>query len=564
MIVSNNDEIKKMDMESVVRYFPEIFDRFSYDSGGKYVFLCHIPEDISIWSKAAVDYFDMPGVIMYDVENKWIERIAPWDQEKFSREMEKLRTGEIEDFELDYHVKNKYGKYVTCTGTAHIICDESGPKYMTGSILNHEVNYSVDPTTGLYNRSMLMKAITEKCENKTPFHLFIVGIRNFFEINSSHGYLFGNKVLKAIAEYAITMRSTGMLYRVEGTKYVYLTNKEDASEEELKAVFREYSDHLGDELIVDGRHLTVDVNGANLTVNNFNIDTNSIYNSALYVLQKAKEDNLQELLLVDENYFVENERHLKLLNEIRNSVAEGCRGFFLLYQPIIDVNTKKITGAEALIRWRDKEGNVIPPNDFIPWLEQDPIYYELGVWILQRVMQETKGILKLKPGFVVNVNLAYPQIQRGEFVSHLREIIEEEEFPTKNIKLELTERCRLLNVNNLRNTMIQIKTLGIDTALDDFGTGYSALNLLVDLPIDQIKIDKSLVDGIEEDVNKQSLLRALTNSAYELGKAVCVEGVETGHMAIYLKENFYITQFQGYYFSKPIEISKIPELDFFN
>ena len=135
-------------------------------------------------------------------------------------------------------------------------------------------------------------------------------------------------------------------------------------------------------------------------------------------------------------------------------------------------------------------------------------------------------------------------------------ILEEEGVPAQNVKFELTERCKLLNVEMLRNKMISVKSMDAQVALDDFGTGYSALDLLINLPVDQIKIDRSFVMDIQENLEKQSLLRAITGCAKELGKTVCVEGIEEEDLEIYLQKNFYVNLFQGYYYSKPIKMDE--------
>ena len=160
---------------------------------------------------------------------------------------------------------------------------------------------------------------------------------------------------------------------------------------------------------------------------------------------------------------------------------------------------------------------------------------------------------------LININLAYPQLQRGDFKADLSRIVEELDYPAKNLKLELTERCKLLNMSLLLELMIFFNTSGYQTALDDFGTGYSALNLMTDLPITQIKIDRSYILNVENDPAKQSLLKAIVGCASELGKGVCVEGVENAQMRDFLLAHYPITNIQGYYYSKPLPFDELVE-----
>ena len=290
-----------------------------------------------------------------------------------------------------------------------------------------------------------------------------------------------------------------------------------------------------------------------------NLEHSPILNSALYVISRAKEDNLTSLLFGDETQALENRHMMSVFAAIRKDMIGEQKHFHLVYQPIIDAETEETIGMETLLRWSSPELGNVPPNQFIPWLEKDGRFYELGNWIIRQAIRDAASIIKEKPDFVVNINIAYPQLQRDDFVDAVATILEEEHMSPKNVKLELTERCKLLNVEMLRNKMIAFKSMDAKVALDDFGTGYSALDLLINLPVDQIKIDRSFVLGVQDDLQKQSLLRAITNCAKELGKTVCVEGIEDEDLAIYLRKNFFVTSFQGYYYSKPIEIQELKE-----
>ena len=553
-----NDKIDRtifdlMDRDAISEHFPDILEALSNPDDGRYIYLSNIPEDISYWAPDAVEYFGLPDTMMRGAGKIWMHHVAPQDRDAYTRDIEAVFSGEKHLHDMIYRAMNKDGHYVTCSCRGKAVCDADGkPKFFAGTIINHETGKSVDPVTGLYNRTNLMIAMQNLMDSHTPYYIFMIGLRNFFDVNSAYGYKFGNKVLKSIAEYAVAYRNEGMLYRTEGTKFVYVIPVGERSIDDLQKEFESMQVHLENNLIVDGNHLTVDICGAMMTVSDFDVDVNSIYNSALYVMQKAKRENAQNLVVVDEDYFEGKEKHLKLLSEIRNCISEGFRGFELFYQPIMDSFSEEIKGMEALIRWRDADGNLIPPGEFIPWLEQDPIYYELGAWIIERAIRDTKKILVIQPGFTININLAYPQLQRTEFNDLVKDILSREDFPAENIRFELTERCKLLDQEALRNAMVQFKTLGMQTALDDFGTGYSALNLMTDLPVDMVKIDKSFVDDIETDIPKQILLRAISSCARELGKKVCVEGIETEEIARFLRSHFPVTHYQGFYFSKPL------------
>ncbi len=546
-----------MDKLALAENFEDIFESFSSTGDGKYVFICDIPRDYSIWSKDAVDYFGLPSNKMRGAGEIWQEHIEPESREFYAKLLNDVFIGKSNTFDLVYRAKNKYDKYVTCSGKGKLIRDADGnPRFFAGSIVNHEMGDTVDPVTGLYSRSNLMTLLREYRLEKRRYYLLITGIRNFFDINSTYGYSFGNKVLKEIAEKLLLYKKGGNVFRADGTKMVILMGANNHTLEDVRDSFEKIKDHLQHKLVVDNVHIVIDVAGSILVVNDLSKDDSTVYNSAIYALTHSKEENLSTAYILDNSIFDENTKRIEVLTAVRNSITDNFKGFYLCYQPIVSAKSDKVVGMEALIRWKDEKFGSVSPNNFIPWLERDPVFYELGNWILRTAMTDTKPIVKKYPDFKVNVNLAYPQLQRVEFKANLDAIVKELDFPADNLKLELTERCKMIDIDTLREDMIFFKTRGFQTALDDFGTGYSALNLLTELPIDQVKIDRSFIMDIQKDIPKQSLLRAITSCAFELGKTVCIEGIETAEIRDYLKTNFNVDSFQGYYYSKPITIDE--------
>ncbi len=552
----NWEELSRLiNLQEISQYFPEIFEIFSNTSDGKYVYVCYIPTNYSIWSKEAVEYFGLDEEFFKNAGDNWLEHIHPDDRELYRRDIEKLMKGEKDAHNLIYRARNKEGHYITCTCRGAVIRDEDWqPRYFLGTITNHEYGFFIDPVTGLFGRNSLIAYMESYAASRKPYFLLAVGIHNFSGINTTYGYSFGNKVLKTLAEYAQNTRGDGVLFRVEGTKTMLLLECEGHNEEDISGKFERVRKDFSDGIDVEGINISLDICGGLAVANDFSLDVNTIYNNALFALDKAKRENETKLLTIEKDMFDNNQKHVRILNKIRNSIKDGFKGFFLVYQPIVEAESEKVSGMEALLRWKSPEYGFVPPNEFIPWLEKDTLFFELGNWIIRTAMEDAKKVIANHPGFTVNVNLAYPQLQRSDFKDVLNEILKEQDFPPDCLKLELTERCRLLDMDVLKNDMLFFKSEGMQTALDDFGTGYAALNLMTELPVDQIKIDKSFIDDIVTDVPKQCLLRAITGCARELGKNICIEGVETQEMAAYLRMYFSVTHFQGYYYSRPVPI----------
>ena len=199
---------------------------------------------------------------------------------------------------------------------------------------------------------------------------------------------------------------------------------------------------------------------------------------------------------------------------------------------------------------------MVPPDAFISLLESDPLFPELGEWILRTALEDAKKILRKKPDFVVNVNLSYVQLEQADFTDKVWSILKITGFPADHLCFEITERCRLLDENLLKNIIITLRAGGVRIALDDFGTGYSSIGLMKNLPFDTIKIDRSFVQKIEEDDKERRLVNNLADAANIFEAKVCVEGIETPGMRDILRE-YGIHSFQGYYYSNPIEKEEV-------
>ncbi|MCR5085339.1 MAG: EAL domain-containing protein [Succinivibrionaceae bacterium] len=541
-------------MIKISRMHRELFDAFSKTADGKYVFLNILDFDLSLWSEDAVEYFGLPATEMQNAGAIWSEHIDPSQREAYIANITDLFEGRIDSHDLTYRARNRHGIYVTCSCKGKVIRDSSGkPRYFVGTIVNHEGEDSFDPVTGLYSFQHLFGTMRQFAKERRPFYLLLAGVRSFHQINEAYGYQMGNQILKRLGDLALREGKLGMIFRLEGTKIAFCYDAALYSEHEIREGFERIRAQCAS-LDLGGTVLHLDLRGILVLCSDFSIDTSTYYNSALTALAEAKSQYESRLDLFNPAAIDEQRRHLEILSVIRQSVLEGCRGFFLVFQPIMSAADESVTGMEALLRWRSPELGVVPPNCFIPWLETDPIFFELGNWIIREAILACQEVHKLLPGFTVNVNLAYPQLQRSDFNQHLKRILRETGFPPGQLKLELTERCKLMSMSKLRDEMVFFKSEGFMTSLDDFGTGYSALNLLVDLPIDQIKIDKSFIDGIMSDVPRQALLEAITHCARKLGVGLCIEGIENCETKDYLKENFYVTGFQGYYYSKPLEL----------
>ena len=275
-------------------------------------------------------------------------------------------------------------------------------------------------------------------------------------------------------------------------------------------------------------------------------------------MEKSKYSNNGEIIFFDDKVFGKDKKNLEMLAKLRECVLNDFEGFYLCYQPLFSAKTEELIGAEALIRWEDSEYGYISPEVFMPWIENDPIFADLGTWILRQAMEQGLKFVENNPDFILNVNITYPQISKPGFKKVVRNILDETGFPPANLCMELTERCRQLEQDKLIKATNYFKSLGIKIAIDDFGTGYSSLNLLSALSVDTLKFDKGFTKDLKTNLVNQNIIQAITECAEKMKIKVCLEGMENRELIDFSKR-YNVYSYQGFYFSKPISYDDFME-----
>ncbi len=535
-----------------------LFDAFSVVAEGSYVFICDMKYDYSRWSKTAVDTFELPSEYMYHAGAIWEEKIHPDDRALYAEGIKAIFTGGMEAHDMQYRARRPEGKYDVCTCRGLVMRNRQGiPTYFAGVIRNHGMQGNMDSLTGLRNQNGFFDDLRRNMTQGTDTRLFMIGIRRFSDINEIYGYDYGNSVLQRLGRiFFERLGSSGCIYRLDGTRYVIMTNTR--SVQEMRVRYEEMRNFCRRGIEVEGRSVALELNAGAISIDHFSIDEKTIYSCLQFAYNESKYHRQGDMIEFHNSLNEDDRVRIEKIHSIRSSISHSCKGFFLLYQPVVEAQTERIKGMEALLRWRGDDGRIVPPDVFIPILENDPLFPELGKWILREALIAAKPILKLRPDFVVNVNLSYSQLERADFLDTVFSLLREIGVPNENICMEVTERCRLLDIELLKNVVVNLRGRGIKVALDDFGTGFASVGLLKDITFDIIKIDRSFVLHVDRDRKEQALVENFSNLAESFGAKICVEGIENTAMREVLM-NYNVQSFQGYYYSKPVEIDIVME-----
>ena len=445
------------------------------------------------------------------------------------------------------------------TGGALIVRDMTQHKRMQEQLTKQALH---DPLTGLANRSLLLdylgKVITTELTPERAVALIFIDLDDFKLVNDSLGHHAGDRLLKAVAQRLGTCARAGdMVARLGGDEFAVVLNSIAESDA------RYFADRLLS-LLQPG----VDLDGTIVSTRaSIGIATHSGGNSddpgtllrkadlAMYAAKRTEKGGYR--VFADE-IEVEFTQRIALEAELRNAIV--CDEFHLHYQPIVALSSGRITGFEALLRWRRPDGRVIGPDTFVPVLESCGLISQVGEWVLRQACEQA-ATWRSGTGepVTVSVNVSPPQLNAPNFVDQVIGALRLASLPAGNLTIEITEGVMVADVEQVIAKLTMLRDLGIRMAIDDFGTGYSSLRYLQTLPVDIVKIDRSFIAKIQEGRERTALAGAIIQVGHALSLSVVAEGVETEEQAGLLR-NIGCEYGQGYHFARPQPPERIPEM----
>ena len=333
----------------------------------------------------------------------------------------------------------------------------------------------------------------------------------------------------------------------------------DASREEATAFLEKIRARLEESVVLENNHFDLKIYASGIILDHYEGEISTVQSKLEYILGKMRTRRDHKLMFFNDLVQINGDVDLDLMKVIHQSVLNQCDGFYVEYQPVVHAQTGEIAGAEALVRWKKEPYGIVPPGMFIDWLESNPCMYDLGNFVLKQALTDAVEFRKSNPDFFINVNMSAKQLERKTFCGVVMALLKETGFPAGQLCLELTERCRSMPVSVMGEKLLYLKQHGVRLAMDDYGTGSASSSVLLQTPMDEIKIDMSFIRGITDNQTKQALVRSMVDFANEADLKSCLEGVEDEKLQNYLR-SFGATWFQGYYYSRPVQAAAMKKL----
>ncbi|MBA2944126.1 EAL domain-containing protein [Paenibacillus sp. CGMCC 1.16610] len=440
-----------------------------------------------------------------------------------------------------------------------LICQDITERKRSDEQVRYMAYY--DDMTGLPNRRMFRDHLNERLSLARSagqqVAVFYLDIDRFKLVNDSFGYDYGNMMLLQLAErFTRCITENDYLARTEGDEFAFFyTNVADSND--VIAVIAEINRVLEKPFVLEQYelHVTASIGVAISTADEEDADTLMKY--ADIALARAKEKGRNDFQIFNADMKSVSINRLKLENELRRAIA--LEEFVLFYQPQVDIETGRIVGVEALIRWNHPEKGLISPNYFISFAEESGLIVPIGEWVLRAACKQNKAWQN--QGFSpmpISVNLSMRQFFQHNLKGKISHVLEQTGLDPQYLELEITESMTM-DVDHAIQSLLELKELGVHVSIDDFGTGYSSLYYLKKFPIDKLKIDRSFVRDIMVDPNDAAIVTTIIAMTRHLNLKVIAEGVETEEQLHFLHQNR-CNEVQGYWFSPPVNAVQLENM----
>lgn len=538
--------------------FQEMISRISKLSQDSYLMVTDMQHNLTFVPESTAEFLGIPSGWCEDGYKIVLEKsVHPYDCPEYTEEMKKRLRGI--NLENDLYIRmGKDKKYVMTQIITDMILEQGKNRYFIVLLRNQNVIPEIDPLTDLYGQVKFEKDIVDYIQQGRKVAVLEIEIDHMNDINILYGTNYSDRIQKVLAyRFIYIMDADKAVYRMGNSNYAFILR--DASREEAAAFLEKIRARLEESVVLENNHFDLKIYASGIILDHYEGEISTVQSKLEYVLGKMRTRRDHKLMFFNDLVQINGDVDLDLMKVIHQSVLNQCDGFYVEYQPVVHAQTGEIVGAEALVRWKKEPYGIVPPGMFIDWLESNPCMYDLGNFVLKQALTDAVEFRKSNPDFFINVNMSAKQLERKTFCGVVMALLKETGFPAGQLCLELTERCRSMPVSVMEEKLLYLKQHGVRLAMDDYGTGSASSSVLLQTPMDEIKIDMSFIRGITDNQTKQALVRSMVDFANKADLKSCLEGVEDEKLQNYLR-SFGATWFQGYYYSRPVQAAAMQKL----
>jgi diguanylate cyclase (GGDEF)-like protein/PAS domain S-box-containing protein len=513
---------------------------------------------------------------------EWTEQGDLWERvlhpdDRTRALAENIRHNETgEPFVLEYRAVRKDGSVVWIHDEAVMVRDEEGmPRYSHGVMLDVTERRGSDEQaafreyhdelTGLPSRSMfeelLELSIARARRHDGAVAVMNVDIDDFRLVNDSLGHVVGDALLRQVADrLREATRETDLVARRGGDQFSLLLAdldrdelSSDGAQSRAEGVARRIQDSLAAPFVVEEHEVYVT---ASIGISLFPIDADDatgLQRNAEAAMWEAKKIGSSGFVLAS-GTAVDSHARLQFVTRLRKAVE--AQRWTLYYQPVVDLSTGQMVGVEALIRWIEPDGTMVPPLDFIPLAEELGLIEQIGDWVVRELAYQVTAWKELGIDLEVGFNLSARQFWQPDLAERIVREIRVSGVDPRRVVVEVTESSAMLDPDRAMQILTDLTDQGFAIAIDDFGTGYSSLSRLREMPVRVLKIDRSFVSGVDTDPQSASIVSAFLALAKGLGMATLAEGIETAGELAFLRDRG-CELGQGFFFAKPVPPEEI-------
>lgn len=529
-------------------FFAGMMSKVTDLSKNLYLLVTDLQKNQTFVPEKTAEFLGMEAGYSLDFYQKLTAHVHPYDIPEYEEAMGKRLKKEALSEPLYIRMGKENLDYMM--GFSTDVLRKENREYLIVVLKNENALQEIDAQTDLYSQVKFEEHIKDYLATRRKVAVLEIEFDHMNDMNILYGTNYSEQMQREIGlRFIYMMDADTAVYRMNSSNFAFILR--DADREEAEAYMEKIKDTLKENAYIDGHFFEFKIYASGLILDDYKGDISTVQSKLEYTLEKARERRSTGILFFNDLVLSYGGMDLDLMKIIHQSVLNHCDGFYVEYQPIVTSEDGKIMGAEALVRWKKEPYGAIPPGLFIDWLENDPSMYDLGNFVLEQALWDSKSFLQQNPEFFINVNVSAKQLERPDFCRVVLELLDKTEFPVKHLCLEITERCRSLPVSVINERMAVLRGYGIKFAMDDFGTGSSSSAMALEMLIDEIKNDMSFIRKILVNKKNKAIVQSMVDFANAANIKSCLEGVENKALEDYLR-TVGATWFQGYYYSKPV------------